>query len=82
MVMMKMMELSKARTIGLGARSMHADFGMCADNVVRTDSSGGLVIGSHQGLGRPRHVQTRYSQVKQRVQEVDFRLKKSPATRM
>ena len=39
---------------------MLADFGMCADVVVRTDSSSGLAVGSRRGFGRFRHVQTRY----------------------
>ena len=55
---------------------MLSDFGMCADVVVRTDSSSGLAVGLRRGLGRLRHVQTRYLWVQQRVQEGDFRLKK------
>ena len=55
-----------------------ADFGKCADVVVRTDSSGGLAVGSLRGLGRFRHVQTRHLWVQQRVQEGDLRLKKEP----
>ena len=43
----------KCAAIGLGARSMLADFGMSADVVVRTDSSSGLVVGSRRGLGSP-----------------------------
>ena len=46
----------KCAAIGLGARSMLADFGMSADVVVRTDSSSGLAVGSGRGLGRLRHV--------------------------
>ena len=45
----------KCAAIGLGARSMLSDFGMCADVVVRTDSSSGLAVGSrrtHQTSGR------------------------------
>ena len=49
---------------------------MCADVVIRTDSSSGLAVGSRRGLGRLRHVQTRYLWVQQRVQEGDLRLKK------
>ena len=60
------------------ARSMLADFGMGADLVVRTDSSSGLAVGSRRGLGRLRHVQTRFMWVQQRVQEGDLRLKKEP----
>ena len=57
---------------------MLADFGMCVDVVVRTDSSSGLAVGSRRGLGRLRHVQTRYLWVQQRVQEGYIRLKKEP----
>ena len=57
---------------------MLSDFGMCADVVVRTDSSSGLAIGTRRGLGRLRHVQTRYLWVQQRVQQGDLRLKKEP----
>ena len=42
----------KCAAIGLGARSMLSDFGMCADVGVRTDSSSGLAVGSRRGLGR------------------------------
>ena len=66
----------KCAAIGLGARSMLADFGVCADVVIRTDSSSVLAVGSRRGLGRLRHVQTRYLWVQQRVQEGDLRLKK------
>ena len=67
----------KCAAIGLGARSMLADCGMCADVVIRTDSSG-LSICSRRGLGRLRHVQTRYLWVRQRVREGDLRLKNEP----
>ena len=65
----------KSAAISLGARSMLADFGTCADVVVRTDSSSGLAVGSRRGLGRLRHVQTRFLWVQQRVQQEDLRLK-------
>ena len=68
----------KCAAIGLRARSMLADFGMCADVVVRTDLWIGLGVGSRRGLGRFRHVQTRYLCVQQRVQEGDLCLKKEP----
>ena len=58
---------------------MLAHFGMSGDVVVRTDSSSGLAVGSRRGLGRLRHVQTRYLWVQQRVQEGDLRLKKEPS---
>ena len=48
----------KCAVIGSGARSMLADFGMCADTVVRIDSSSGLVVGSRRGLSRLRQLQT------------------------
>ena len=57
---------------------MLTDFGMCADVVVRTDSSSGLAVGFRRVLGRLRHVQTRYLWVQQRVQQGDLRLKKEP----
>ena len=68
----------KCAAIGSGARSMLAGFGMCADVVVRTDSSSGLAVGSRRGLGRLWHVQSRYLWVQQRVKEGDFRLKTEP----
>ena len=57
---------------------MLSDFGMCADFVVRTDSSSGLAVGSRRGMGRLRHVQTRYLWVQQLVQQGDLRLQKEP----
>ena len=68
----------KCAGLGSGARSMLADCGMSADEVARTDSSSGLAVGSRQGLGRLRHVQTRCLWVQQRVQEGHRRLKKEP----
>ena len=68
----------KCVTIGSGARSMLSDFGLCADVVVRTDSSSGLSVGSRQKLDRLRHVQTRFLRVQQRVQQGELRLKKEP----
>ena len=68
----------KCAVIGFGAKAMLADFGMCADVVVRTYSSSGLVVGSRRGLGRHRHLQTRYLWVQQQVQEGNLRLKKEP----
>ena len=66
------------RSHWLRRATMLSDFGMCADVVVRTDSSSGLAVGSRRGLGRLRHVQTRYLWVQQRVQQGDLRLKKEP----
>ena len=66
----------KCAAIGLSARSMLSDFGMCADFVVRTDSSSGLAVGSRRGLGRLQHVQTRHLWVQQQVQQGDLRLQK------
>ena len=60
------------------ARSMLSDFRMSADVVVRNDSSSGMAVGSRRGLGRLRHVQTRYLWAQQRVQQGDLRLKKEP----
>ena len=76
-VKVSIMGLSDAQPLAY-ARSMLSDFGMCADVVIRTDSPSGLAVGSRRGLGRLRHVQTRYFWVQQRVQEGDFRLKKEP----
>ena len=39
--------------IGLGARSMLSDFGMCADVVIRTDSSSGLAVVIPTRIGSP-----------------------------
>ena len=48
----------KCAAVSSGTRSKLADFGMCADNVVRTDSSSGLALGSSRGQGRLRHMPT------------------------
>ena len=66
----------KCAAIVLGARSMLADFCVCADVVVPTDSSSGLAVCSRRGLGHLLHVQTPYLWVQHRVQEGDLRLKK------
>ena len=70
------MELSNAQPVAKAQDPCLEIFGMSAVVVVRTDSSSGLAVGSRRGLGRLRHVQTRYLWVQQRVQEGDFRLKK------
>ena len=46
-------QLTISLSSGESARSMLADFGMCADVVVRTDVSSGLAVGSRRGLGSP-----------------------------
>ena len=61
---------------------MLSNFDMCADVVVRTDSSSGLAVCSRRGLGRLRHVQTRHLWVQQRVHHGDLRLKKEPGDRI
>ena len=49
---------------------------MCADVMVRTDSSSGLAVGSRRGLGRLKHVQTRHLWVQQQEQQRDLHLQK------
>ena len=58
---------------------MLADFGMCADVVVRTDSSSGLAVGSRRGLGRLRQIQDSLTcGCSSEYRKGDLRLKKEP----
>ena len=54
--------IAKCAAFGLGARSMFADGGTCADVVVRTDSSSGLAVDSEDcvAYGTCRHDTFRY----------------------
>ena len=59
--------LVKAAAVGLGARAMFADWGLKVDVRVLSDSSAARGISSRKGLGKTRHVQTRYLWVQEKV---------------
>ena len=66
--------ITKGSAAGLCLQSLMRDLGVGVDVVVRSDSSAARGFGSRQGLGRMRHVQSRYLWVQERVKEGHLRL--------
>ena len=61
--------LVKAASVGLGMRSLLADWGLEMGVKILSDSSAARGHASKLGLGKMRHVQTRYLWIQERVQE-------------
>eukprot|EP00971_Amphidinium_carterae_P332262 6466334-Amphidinium_carterae.1 len=57
----------KAASVGLGAQAMLEDFGQPKKLVLRTDSTAAIGILQRRGLGRTRHIATRYLWLQQKV---------------
>ena len=68
----------KAASVGLGAVAMAADLGIKVELELRMDSTAGKAISERQGLGRTRHIATRFLWVQQRVARGDLRITKWP----
>ena len=65
----------KAASAGLGLRALYAEWHIAVSVVVKSDSSAARGMCSRRGLGKTRHVQTRYLWVQQQVKskEIDLR---------
>jgi hypothetical protein len=68
--------ITKGSAFGLGMQSFFRDIGIELKVEVRTDSSSGLAFSSRRGLGRMRHVETRYLWVQERVRLRHLRIRK------
>ena len=66
----------KASATALGVRAMYADWGIKAKCVVRSDSSAARGICNRRGLGKTRHIQTRFLWVQHQVAEKEIRVEK------
>ena len=68
----------KAASVGLGAQAMHDDLGMKKDVVIRMDSTAGKAISERLGLGKTRHISTRYLWIQQRIRKKELSVEKEP----
>ena len=66
--------LVKGSASGLGLQSMLQDWGISIRLVVLSDSSAARGFSARQGLGRMRHIQTRYLWVQERVRDGHLRV--------
>ena len=64
----------KGAAAGLGLQALLADWGLQVGVVVSSDSSAARSIASRKGLGKTRHVQTRYLWIQDRLANGDFRV--------
>ena len=70
--------LVKAGSTGLGIQSLMADWGIQSPLLVETDSSAAKGQSSRIGLGKSRHVQTRYMWIQERVNAKHMLIHKVP----
>ena len=68
--------MTKGAAYALGIQSHYRDWGVDLSILVRSDSSAGLSFSSRRGLGRMRHIQTRYLWLQERVAAKHLRLEK------
>ena len=74
--------LTKGAAYALGIQSMFRDWGLeLGLAVVWSDSSSGLSFASRRGLGRMRHIETRYLWLQDRVAKGDMRVHKIEGTK-
>ena len=72
----------KASSLGLGMRACLEDYGHEADYAVKTavkvgtDSSAAKAIATGRGLGKMRHIATRFLWVQQRVSSNDLKIER------
>eukprot|EP00972_Heterocapsa_arctica_P085461 12594962-Heterocapsa_arctica.AAC.1 len=63
---------------GLGMQAYLRDLGIELPLFIESDSSSARAFSSRRGLGRQRHVQTRYLWIQDRVAKGDFSIVKEP----
>ena len=73
--------LVKAGKEGLGFQSLLADWGLTLPLEVSSDSSAARGHVSRRGLGKMRHIQTRYLWIQERVGEGHLRITSVPGTK-
>jgi len=67
---------SKAAQMALGLQSYLADWGVVARIEIGTDSSGAKAFSERRGVGRMRHIATRYLWMQERIQAKHLRIRK------
>jgi len=68
----------KAASVGLGCKSMGEDVNLHREVVLRLDSSAAKAICERRGVGRVRHIATRFLWIQQRVEQHELGLVKEP----
>jgi len=68
--------LSKAAQMALGLQSYLGDLGVMAHVELGTDSSGAKAFSERRGVGRMRHISTRYLWLQERIQAKHLRIRK------
>jgi len=71
---------SKAAQMALGLQSYLADWGEESRVVIGTDSSGAKAFSERRGVGRMRHIATRYLWLQERIQAKHLQIKKVDGT--
>ena len=68
----------KAASVGLGAQAMFEDLGVTRNVVIRMDSTAGEAISERLGLGKTRHISTRYFWIQQGIRKKELTIEKEP----
>ena len=68
--------LVKGCAVGFGLQGLLKDWGVDIKVRIKTDSSAAIGIGNRRGLGKLRHVQTRYLWVQERIAHKDLTVAK------
>jgi len=72
--------LTKGSAATLGVQSHLRDWAMELSITMQTDSSSGMAFGNRRGLGKMRHIQTRYLWIQEHVASRTLRIKKIDGT--
>ena len=73
--------LIKGGSVGLGLQSLLQDFGLSVRVVVESDSNAAKGTVNRQGLGKARHIQTRYLWIQERIARQDMKVLHVPGKR-
>ena len=73
--------LIKGGSVGLGLQSLLQDFGLSVRVVVESDSNAAKGTVNRQGLGKARHIQTRYLWIQERIARQDLKVLHVPGKR-
>ena len=68
--------ISAGACTGLGVQSLLKDWGLHEDLVVETDASAALSFASRRGLGKLKHIQTRYLWTQERIAAKHLKVRK------
>ena len=70
----------KAASVGLGSRAALCDLGCELPLTIFTDATAAQAMASRRGLGKPKHMDTQYLWIQERVNNNDFGLSKIPGS--